>query len=86
MHQLEIAYENYLSAVEYSKSIKNNARKIFAIHLKETRIGLGLSVREFGEKIGVTGSLISQIELSSKSILSKEQIDKVVQLCVNAKL
>jgi len=40
-----------------------------------------MTVRELGDKIGVTGSLINQIEVNSKSILKKEQVDKVIELC-----
>jgi hypothetical protein len=40
-----------------------------------------MTVRELGEKIGVTGSLISQIEINAKSILPREQVEKIVALC-----
>jgi len=40
-----------------------------------------MTVRQLGDKIGVTGSLINQIEVNSKSILKKEQVDKVIELC-----
>jgi hypothetical protein len=44
-----------------------------------------MTVRELGERIGVTGSLINQIEVNSKSILKKEQVDKVIGLCYKEK-
>lgn len=40
-----------------------------------------MTVRELGERIGVTGSLINQIEVNSKSILKKEQVEKIIELC-----
>jgi hypothetical protein len=40
-----------------------------------------MTVRELGEKIGVTGSLINQIEVNAKSILPREQVEKIVALC-----
>lgn len=86
MHQLEVAYNSYLSAIEHSKSIKHNARKMFGAHLRDARLRLGFSVRELGDKIGVTGSLINQIETSAKSVLKKEQIGKIIELCSDAKL
>ena len=85
MHQLEAAYNSYISAMEHSKVIKTNARRVFGAHLRATRTELGLSVRELGDKIGVTGSLINQIEKSSKSILKKQHIQKIVAICLNAK-
>lgn len=86
MHQLEVAYNSYLSAIEHSKNIKHNARKMFSAHLRDARLRLGFSVRELGDKIGVTGSLINQIETSSKSVLKKEQISRIIELCSDAKL
>ena len=44
-----------------------------------------MTVRELGDKIGVTGSLVNQIEVNSKSILKKEQVDKVIGLCYKEK-
>ena len=85
MHQLEIAYKSYAAAMEHSKSIKMNARRMFGVHLRDVRLQLGLSVRELGDKIGVTGSLINQIETTSKSILKKQQIEKIIALCLDAK-
>jgi len=46
---------------------------------------LKLTVRELGDKIGVTGSLVNQIEVNSKSILKKEQVEKVIALCYEEK-
>ena len=86
MHPLEAAYNSYLSAIQHSRSIKHNARKMFGSYLRDCRNGLGLSVRDLGDKIGVTGSLINQIETSSKSILKKQHIEKIVALCSDAKL
>lgn len=86
MHQLEVAYNSYLSAIEHSRNIKHNARKMFGAHLRDARLRLGFSVRELGDKIGVTGSLINQIETSAKSVLKKEQIGKIIVLCSDAKL
>jgi len=85
MHQLEAAYNSYISAMEHSKVIKTNARRVFGAHLRSTRTELGMSVRELGDKIGVTGSLINQIEKSSKSILKRQHIQKIVDICLNAK-
>lgn len=85
MHQLEAAYNSYISAMEHSKVIKTNARRVFGAHLRATRTELGMSVRELGDKIGVTGSLINQIEKSSKSILKRQHIQKIVDICLNAK-
>ena len=44
-----------------------------------------MTVRELGDKIGVTGSLVNQIEVNSKSILKKEQVEKVIALCYKEK-
>lgn len=85
MHQLEVAYNSYLAAIEHSKAIKTNARRMFGVHLRDVRLSLGFSVRELGEKIGVTGGLINQIEKSSKSILKKQHIQKIVAICLDAK-
>jgi transcriptional regulator with XRE-family HTH domain len=85
MHPLEIAYNSYMTAIEHSRSIKQNARKMFGVYLRDCRNRLGLSVRDFGDKIGVTGSLINQIETSSKSILKKQHIEKIIALCSDAK-
>ena len=84
-HPLETAYESCMSAYEQSRTIRSLGRKTFASQLRETRRLLKLTVRELGDKIGVTGSLVNQIEVNSKSILKKEQVDKVIALCYKEK-
>lgn len=84
-HPLELAYENYISAMEQSKAIKNSARKMFGLSLRETRAKLGLSVRQLGDRIGVTGSLINQVETSCRSVLKADHIIKILQLCSEEK-
>lgn len=84
-HPLETAYDSCMSAYEQSRTIRSLGRKTFASQLRETRRLLKLTVRELGEKIGVTGSLVNQIEVNSKSILKKEQVDKVIGLCYKEK-
>ena len=37
--------------------------------------------RELGDKIGVTGSLINQIETTSKSVLKQEKVSEIIALC-----
>jgi DNA-binding XRE family transcriptional regulator len=70
-----------MAAYETSRGIRQQGRNTFAIGLKEARSRLGLSCRQLGEKIGVTGQLISQIETTAKSILSRDQVDMIVELC-----
>ena len=84
-HPLETAYDSCMSAYEQSRTIRSLGRKTFASQLRETRRTLNLTVRELGEKIGVTGSLVNQIEVNSKSILKKEQVEKVIALCFREK-
>jgi len=84
-HPLETAYESCMSAYEQSRTIRSLGRKTFASQLRETRRLLKLTVRELGDKIGVTGSLVNQIEVNSKSILKKEQVEKVIALCYKEK-
>jgi len=84
-HPLEDAYESCMTAYEQSRMVRSIGRKTFATQLRETRRMLRLTVRELGEKIGVTGSLINQIEVNSKSILKKEQVEKVIALCYEEK-
>ena len=84
-HPLDHAYDSCMSAYEQSRTIRSIGRKTFAAQLRETRRMLRLTVRELGEKIGVTGSLINQIEVNSKSILKKEQVEKVIALCYEEK-
>ncbi len=83
-HPLEDAYETCMSAYEQSRTVRSLGRKTFANQLRETRRTLKLTVRELGDKIGVTGSLINQIEVNSKSILKKEQVEKVIALCTSS--
>ena len=84
-HPLELAYENYISAMEQSKAIKNSARRMFGLSLRETRAKLGLSVRQMGDRIGVTGALINQVETSCRSVLKADHIIKILQLCSEEK-
>jgi len=72
-------------AYEQSRTVRSIGRRTFAQQLRETRKKLSMTVRELGERIGVTGSLINQIEVNSKSILKKEQVDKVIGLCYKEK-
>lgn len=84
-HPLEEAYDSCMMAYEQSRTVRSIGRRTFAQQLRETRKKLSMTVRELGEKIGVTGSLINQIEVNSKSILKKEQVDKVIGLCYKEK-
>jgi transcriptional regulator with XRE-family HTH domain len=84
-HPLETAYDSCMSAYEQSRTIRSLGRKTFASQLRETRRLLKLTVRELGDKIGVTVSLVNQIEVNSKSILKKDQVDKVIALCYKEK-
>jgi DNA-binding XRE family transcriptional regulator len=70
-----------MAAYETSRGIRQQGRSTFAVNLKETRAMLGLTCRQLGAKIGVTGQLISQIETTAKSILSREQVEMIVDLC-----
>lgn len=80
-HPLAQAYEQYIQSVEESRGIKQTARRAFGKELRAARVGLGMSVRELGEKVGITGGLINQVELSGKSILKKHIIERIVELC-----
>jgi len=84
-HPLEEAYDSCMMAYEQSRTVRSIGRRTFAQQLRETRRKLNMTVRELGERIGVTGSLINQIEVNSKSILKKEQVDKVIGLCYKEK-
>ena len=84
-HPLEEAYDSCMMAYEQSRTVRSIGRRAFAQQLRETRKKLSMTVRELGERIGVTGSLINQIEVNSKSILKKEQVDKVIGLCYKEK-
>ena len=74
-----------MMAYEQSRTVRSIGRRTFAQQLRDTRKKLNMTVRELGERIGVTGSLINQIEVNSKSILKKEQVDKVIGLCYKEK-
>lgn len=83
-HPLEEAYDSCMMAYEQSRTVRSIGRRTFAQQLRETRRKLNMTVRELGERIGVTGSLINQIEVNSKSILKKEQVEKIIELCVSS--
>lgn len=83
-HPLEEAYDSCMMAYEQSRTVRSIGRRTFAQQLRETRKKLNMTVRELGERIGVTGSLINQIEVNSKSILKKEQVEKIIELCVSS--
>ena len=71
--------------MEQSKTIKKNARKMFGLSLRETRAKLGLTVRQLGDRIGVTGSLINQVETAYRSVLKHDHITKILELCSEEK-
>ena len=75
-----------MATYEESRKLRQDGRFIFAGQLRETRSLLGMTCRQLGSAIGVTGQLISQIETTAKSILSREQVQKIVDLCSNEKL
>jgi DNA-binding XRE family transcriptional regulator len=83
-HPLYQAYESCIMAYEQSRVMRSLGRKTFAAQLRETRKKLKMTVRELGDKIGVTGSLVNQIEVNSKSILKKQQVEKVIALCTSS--
>ena len=83
-HPLAQAYETYIQSVEESRNIKNSARRVFGKELRAARASLGMSVRELGDKIGITGSLINQVEMTGKSVLKKHIIERIVELCYAA--
>lgn len=80
-HPLAQAYDHYLESLSISREIKSSARHAFGSALRTTRKSLGMSVRELGDKIGITGSLINQVEMSGKSVLKKSIIERIVELC-----
>lgn len=84
-HPLAQAYETYIQSVEESRKIKNSARRVFGKELRAARASLGMSVRELGDKIGITGSLINQVEMTGKSVLKKHIIERIVELCYAAR-
>ena len=85
-HPLVGAYEACMSTYEESRKLRQSGRHYFAGELRKTRNILKMSCRQLGSAIGVTGQLISQIETTAKSILSRDQVQKIVDLCSNEKL
>ena len=85
-HPLVGAYEACMATYEESRNLRQQGRYVFAKHLRETRSVLGMTCRQLGSSIGVTGQLISQIETTAKSILNREQVQKIVDLCLKEKL
>jgi DNA-binding XRE family transcriptional regulator len=71
-HPLEGAHNECMQAYEASKKLRQSGRKIFSVQLRDTRTQLGMTCRQLGSAIGVTGQLISQIETTAKSILSRD--------------
>lgn len=84
-HPLIGAYEACMSTYEESRKLRQGGRGVFAKQLRQTRAMLGMTCRELGFAIGVTGQLISQIETTAKSILDREQVQKIVNLCSKEK-
>lgn len=80
-HPLKDAYESYQRVYENSMEMRKMARQTFATALRMTRQNLNLTVRQLGQLIGVTGSLINQIERSAASVLKQEQINRIIELC-----
>lgn len=80
-HPLKDAYESYQRVYENSMEMRKMARQTFATALRMTRQNLNLTVRQLGQLIGVTGSLINQIERSAASVLKKDQINRIIELC-----
>lgn len=80
-HPLKDAYQNYLRIYDNSMEMRKMARQTFSAQLSATRRTLGMTVRELGSHIGVTGSLINQIERSASSVLKSQQIEKILELC-----
>jgi len=83
-HPLAEAYDHYLESLSISREIKSSARRVFGKELRAARASLGMSVRELGDKIGITGSLINQVEMTGKSVLKKHLIERIVELCYAA--
>lgn len=84
-HPLEGAHNECMQAYEASKKLRQSGRKIFSVQLRDTRTQLGMTCRQLGSAIGVTGQLISQIETTAKSILSRDQVMKIIDLCLKGK-
>ena len=75
------AYHAYEHACQQSKKVKDIGRAAFARQLRETRVTLGLTVRQLGKIIGTTGSFVNQIEVNHKSILKLAQIERIIGIC-----
>lgn len=84
-HPLFGAYEACMSTYEESRKLRQGGRNIFSKELRKTRGILGMTCRQLGAAIGVTGQLISQIETTAKSILNRDQVQKIVDLCSKEK-
>ena len=80
-HPLLQAYHAYEQACRQSKMVKDVGRAAFARQLRETRVALGLTVRQLGKIIGTTGSFVNQIETNHKSILKLAQIERIIGIC-----
>lgn len=80
-HPLLQAYHAYEQACRQSKMVKDVGRAAFARQLRETRVTLGLTVRQLGKIIGTTGSFVNQIETNHKSILKLAQIERIIGIC-----
>ncbi len=80
-HPLMQAYHAYEHACKQSKLVKDIGRAAFARQLRETRVSLGLTVRQLGKIVGTTGSFINQIETNHKSILKLAQIERIIGIC-----
>ena len=80
-HPLLQAYLAYESVCQQSKDNVQISRKWFGEQLRESRKKMGKTVREIGEILGTTGSFINQIETQYKSILKREQVEKLIEIC-----
>lgn len=80
-HPLMQAYHAYENACKQSRMVKDVGRAAFARQLRETRVTLGLTVRQLGKIVGTTGSFINQIETNHKSILKLAQIERIIETC-----
>jgi len=84
-HPLEEAHNECMRLHDVSRQIKQDGRDLFKKQLRETRVQLGMTCRQLGAAIGVTGQLISQIETTAKSILNRDQVLKIIELCSKGK-
>ena len=84
-HPLEKAYDECMKLHDVSRAIRQDGRNLFKQQLRDTRMNLGMTCRQLGSAIGVTGQLISQIETTAKSILNRDQVQKIIDLCSNEK-